>query len=177
MKRIYLLVRTSYDVFMKPTYAHRKKECTNNLRLIVRTLFMKMAPGHIPAGTWRLYNVATTSMQRHDVASTLWDDVASTLWPSPQRRCNVMTLHRRCGDVVLKLCACWDINIALRMIPIRANKQDTTVPQSLEKSFRWLIFYISYLSSICRFSVQGLKGQKICRIWIKTYRLLIAASI
>ena len=24
-----------------------------------------------PAGTWRLYNVGSTSMQRHDVASTL----------------------------------------------------------------------------------------------------------
>ena len=24
-----------------------------------------------PAGTWRLYNVISTSMQRHDVASTL----------------------------------------------------------------------------------------------------------
>ena len=28
-------------------------------------------PDKIPAGTWRKYNVASTSMQRHDVASTL----------------------------------------------------------------------------------------------------------
>ena len=44
----------------------------------------------IPAGTWRLYNVVSTSMQRHDVASTL------------RRRCIdviCMTLHRRWGDV------------------------------------------------------------------------------
>ena len=26
----------------------------------------------LPAGTWRLYNVGSTSMQRHDVASTLY---------------------------------------------------------------------------------------------------------
>ena len=26
---------------------------------------------HCPAGTWRKYNVASTSMQRHDIASTL----------------------------------------------------------------------------------------------------------
>ena len=46
-----------------------------------------------PAGTWRKYNVASTSMQRHDVASTLRaHDVNIT---SLQRRCNVMTLQRR----------------------------------------------------------------------------------
>ena len=27
---------------------------------------------HSPAGTWRKYNVASTSMQRHDIASTLY---------------------------------------------------------------------------------------------------------
>ena len=45
---------------------------------------------------WCKYNVASTSMQRHGVASTLrrrlCHDVNIT---SPQRRCNVMTLHRR----------------------------------------------------------------------------------
>ena len=88
---------------------------------------------YIPAGTWRKYNVASTSMQRHDVASTLMrrciymtrKDVASTYvktlhrrWcnvftchvntTSHQRRCNVMTLHRRWGDVVFTSCACRD---------------------------------------------------------------------
>ena len=33
-------------------------------------LFVTINP-YIPADTWRLYNVASTSMQRHDVASTL----------------------------------------------------------------------------------------------------------
>ena len=35
----------------------------------------------LPAGAWRIYNVASTSMQRHDVASTSMQrhDVASTL--------------------------------------------------------------------------------------------------
>ena len=27
---------------------------------------------YIPAGTWRKYNVASTSMQRHDVEATLY---------------------------------------------------------------------------------------------------------
>ena len=69
----------------------------------------------IPAGTWRKYNVASTSMQRHDVASTLrrrciygtWrkynvastsmqrQDVASTL----KRRCIYVMCPRRCIDV------------------------------------------------------------------------------
>ena len=45
MKRIYLVVRTSYDVFVKPTYALLRKERTNILRLIVRSFFVKLAPG------------------------------------------------------------------------------------------------------------------------------------
>ena len=74
--------------------------------------------------TWRKYNVASTSMQRHDVASTLRRryiyvmciDVEATLYlryvhdvniTSPQRRCNVMTLHRRWGDVIFTSCARW----------------------------------------------------------------------
>ena len=44
MKRIYLVVRTSYDVFVKPTYALLKKERTDILRLIVRSFFVKLAP-------------------------------------------------------------------------------------------------------------------------------------
>ena len=35
------------------------------------TFFFKIAFRNNPAGKWRLYNVASTSMQRHDVASTL----------------------------------------------------------------------------------------------------------
>ena len=46
MKRIYLVVRTSYDVFVKPTYALLKKERTDILRLIVRSFFVKLAPGY-----------------------------------------------------------------------------------------------------------------------------------
>ena len=46
MKRIDLVVRTSYDVFVKPTYALLKKERTDILRLIVRSFFVKLAPGH-----------------------------------------------------------------------------------------------------------------------------------
>ena len=34
-------------------------------------LNLRWAPMSDPAGTWRKYNVASTSMQRHDVASTL----------------------------------------------------------------------------------------------------------
>ena len=50
-----------------------------------------------PAGTWRKYNVASTSMQRHDVASTL-----------RRRYIYVMCLllHRRLGDVIFTSCAC-----------------------------------------------------------------------
>ena len=44
VKRIYLVVRTSYDVFVKPTYALLKKERTDILRLIVRSFFVKLAP-------------------------------------------------------------------------------------------------------------------------------------
>ena len=44
VKRIYLVVRTSYDIFKKPTYALLKKERSDILRLIVRSFFMKLAP-------------------------------------------------------------------------------------------------------------------------------------
>ena len=72
---------------------------------------------------WRKYNVASTSMQRHDVASTLRRRIFTTSWrcidveatlylrrkyTSPQRRCNVMTLHRRWGDVIFTSCVRWD---------------------------------------------------------------------
>ena len=45
VKRIYLVIRTSYDVFVKPTYALLRKERTDILRLIVRSFFVKLAPG------------------------------------------------------------------------------------------------------------------------------------
>ena len=45
MKRISLVVRSSYDVFVKPTYALLKKQRTGILRLIVRSFFVKLAPG------------------------------------------------------------------------------------------------------------------------------------
>ena len=65
------------------------------------------------------HDVNTMSMQRHDVASTLRGrciyahDVNTTL---PQRRCNVMTLHRRWGDVVFTSCARWDLWLRSRFI-------------------------------------------------------------
>ena len=40
-------LRTSYDVFVKPTYALLRKERTDILRLIVRSFFMKLAPAAI----------------------------------------------------------------------------------------------------------------------------------
>ena len=43
---------------------------------------------------------STTSQRTHDVNIT-----------SPQRRCNVMTLHRRWGDVIFTSCACRDVPI------------------------------------------------------------------
>ena len=47
-----------------------------------------------PAGTWRKYNVASTSMQCHDVASTL-----------RRHYIYVMKLHRRWGNVIFTSCA------------------------------------------------------------------------
>ena len=41
-----MLVRTSCDGLMKPTYVLLKKERTNILRLIVQILLMKLAPEH-----------------------------------------------------------------------------------------------------------------------------------
>ena len=134
--------------------------------LHTRTVCFVTASVHryVPAGTWRKYNVASTSMQRHDawrkynvastsmqrhdVASTLrrgYDvastlrrgyDVASTLRrryiyvvniTSPQRRCNVMTLHRRWGDVIFTSCACRGLfNIKP---PQQTHDVNTTSPQ------------------------------------------------
>ena len=45
VKRKFLFLRTVEDVLMKLTYAHLRKQCTHNLRYIVRTLLMKLAPG------------------------------------------------------------------------------------------------------------------------------------
>ena len=43
-RKIFMLVRTSCDGLMKPTYVLLKKERTNILRFIVRTFLMKLAP-------------------------------------------------------------------------------------------------------------------------------------
>ena len=48
-----------------------------------------------------------SSQQTHNVPST-----------SLQRRCNVMTLQRRCKDVVATLCACWVICHLLSLINV-----------------------------------------------------------
>ena len=44
------------------------------------------------------------AMKRHTVMTRQAHDVNTT---SPQRRCNVMTLHRRWGDVIFTSCARW----------------------------------------------------------------------
>ena len=51
---------------------------------------------HIPAGAWRKYNVASTSMQRHDVAST---------W----------------GDVIFTSCARWDVTFVLSLFILQLS--------------------------------------------------------
>ena len=42
-----------------------------NRRVYVMEIMQEHTLRNIPAGTGRLYNVGSTSMQRHDVASTL----------------------------------------------------------------------------------------------------------
>ena len=44
VKHTFLLLRTIKDVLMKLTYALLRKQRTHNLRYIVRTLLMKLAP-------------------------------------------------------------------------------------------------------------------------------------
>ena len=75
----------------------------------------------------RAHDVNITSPQRRCNVMTLhrrWGDVIFTSCAcSPQRRCNVMTLHRRWGDVIFTSCACRDIS----SLPI----QPATYPFSL----------------------------------------------
>ena len=68
---------------------------------------------NVPLGKWRLYNVASTSMQRH-VASTPMQcsDAASTL---PKSWLNVMTLYRRWCDVVYMSWRCIDVDVTLHI--------------------------------------------------------------
>ena len=58
-----------------------------------------------PAGRWRLYNVVSTSMQRHDVASTLTWRCINVMCPM-QRHDVVSTLRRRCINVMCPLRVC-----------------------------------------------------------------------
>ena len=49
-----------------------------------------------------LFFALASSQRAHDFNTT-----------SAQRRCNVMTLHRRWGDVVLTSCACWVLSSSI----------------------------------------------------------------
>ena len=61
---------------------------------------MIMSRKCFPAGIWRLYNVVPTSMQRHDVASTLIRRcITYGHMTFIQRRTNVDATSRRCIDV------------------------------------------------------------------------------
>ena len=65
-------------------------------------------------------------MQRHDVASTASTSLHDVNITSPQRRCKVMTLHRRWGDVIFTSCA-HDVNITSPQR--RAHDVNITSPQ------------------------------------------------
>ena len=56
---------------------------------------------HLPQNSSfsHVWQKPSISQQAHDVNTT-----------SPQRRCNVMTLHRRWGDVIFTSCARWDVS-------------------------------------------------------------------
>ena len=56
VKRKFLSLRTIKDVLMKLTYALLRKQRTHNLRYIVRTLLMKLAPGSKLGRNLFLYN-------------------------------------------------------------------------------------------------------------------------
>ena len=63
--------------------------------LVVLIFFLINKISCAPAGTWRLYNVALTSMQRHDVIHYI---------TSKQRRDIVLTLMLRCISAMWLLC-------------------------------------------------------------------------
>ena len=61
------------------------------------------------------WNTLVTPQQAHDVNRT-----------SPQRRCNVMTLHRRWANVVWTSCACWAI-----FKPKKGNTASSLLPSKV----------------------------------------------
>ena len=67
------------------------------------------------------------SRQAHDVNTT-----------SPQRRCNVMTLHRRWGDVIFTSCARWDLIDGPHIIKKKKKKKKRKKKE--KKSFS--IFFV-----------------------------------
>ena len=102
---------------------------------------------------WRKYNVASTSMQLHDVASTLrrrYIYVHDVNITSPQRRCNVMTLHRRWGDVIFTSCARWDMLWVLIRIASEVLLMGTHRPQHMftwrNKKKKYIYMLPSYLN-------------------------------
>ena len=61
-------------------------------------------------GSQQTHNVATTSLQCRCNVLTLQrrcNDVVALLGWSLRRRCNFKTLQRHCNDVVATLCVCW----------------------------------------------------------------------
>ena len=95
--KISMCIRTVLTVWYYTTISYF------SVRQSIKVWYRCFISQHIPAGTWRKYNVASTSMQRHDVASTLrrrciyvmCHDVASTL----RRRC----IYVMCHDVASTL--------------------------------------------------------------------------
>ena len=99
----------------------------NCMKVDVSRLFYNYFFTISPADTWRLYNVGSTSMQRHDVASTLrrrcinvmcllglllsvpWEGCGSWLWHC---ECTYVTRHVRsiqsnCIDFSLQFLKMW----------------------------------------------------------------------
>ena len=72
------------DMYLRPVAMFKDPFRRGKNKLVLCEVFKynQEPAGQYPAGTWRLYNVGSS-------------------------RCNVMTLHRRWGDVVLTSCACW----------------------------------------------------------------------
>ena len=59
----------------------------------------------------------------------------------PQRRCNVMTLHRRWGDVIFTSCACWVVALLWNLLStIYENNQYHENYLSIKIQFRILTF-------------------------------------
>ena len=92
------------------------------------------------------HNVQTTSLQRR-CNVVLTHNVQTT---SLQRRCNVVTLQRRCNDVVVTLCVCW------ASLPGYIQLEKSLSPLKIERCS--LVFNFVMLS---RFH---------CREWLNTCR-------